>query len=298
MITATDIKVSLVVPASPQQVFERICEVHRWWTNDLTGTTTGLGSKFTIRFADTFVDFRINEFTPGEAVSWHADDASIPWLKDDSEWTGTTVQFLLAEAPAGTRIDFTHFGLTADVECYEDCTRGWEYYIGQSLRNLVTEGKGDPAASDLHQLLHVRANASEVFEAICNVPGWFSEEFEGESRSEGNVFQVQFGARNMLECRVRTTALGKRIVWEVIDARMDCQDEPAAWKGHTMFWSIRPVSDGTEIRFAHKGLTPDTKSFEEAERGWGFYLRESLGRLIEEGKGRPGVPVSCEGSHE
>lgn len=298
MTTATDIKVSLVVPASPSEVFESICQVDRWWTNDLEGSATGLGSKFTIRFADTFVDFRISEFTPGQAISWHADDASIPWLKDDSEWTGTTVQFLLNETPEGTRIDFTHFGLTAEVECYEDCTQGWQYYVGQSLRKLIAEGKGDPASTDLHQLLRVEQGASEVFEAICNVPGWFTEEVEGKSQSEGDVFRMYFGEDKMLESRVRTAALGKRIVWEVTDAQMSCQDEPTAWKGHTIYWSIRPLGDQTEIRFAHKGPVPGTKVFEDANRCWDYYLRESLVRLIAEGKGLSGVPVSSEGSHE
>ena len=38
----------------------------------------------------------------------------------------------------------THVGLTPDKECYEDCNKGWSFYVGESLRKLITEGKGLP----------------------------------------------------------------------------------------------------------------------------------------------------------
>ena len=40
----------------------------------------------------------------------------------------------------------THVGL-AGLECIDDCSKGWDYYIGSSLRKLISTGKGQPDAS-------------------------------------------------------------------------------------------------------------------------------------------------------
>ncbi len=44
-----------------------------------------------------------------------------------------------------TQIDFTHIGLVPEVECYNDCVKGWNQYVKDSLLKLITEGKGQPA---------------------------------------------------------------------------------------------------------------------------------------------------------
>jgi hypothetical protein len=30
------------------------------------------------------------------------------------------------------------------IECYNDCSTGWNFYVGQSLLQLLTGGKGLP----------------------------------------------------------------------------------------------------------------------------------------------------------
>jgi hypothetical protein len=43
-----------------------------------------------------------------------------------------------------TRIDFTHVGLLPGIECYNDCSKGWNFFIKESLFKFITEGKGLP----------------------------------------------------------------------------------------------------------------------------------------------------------
>jgi hypothetical protein len=31
------------------------------------------------------------------------------------------------------------------VECYKACSGGWTFYVNESLRKLITTGKGEPA---------------------------------------------------------------------------------------------------------------------------------------------------------
>ncbi len=35
-------------------------------------------------------------------------------------------------------------GLVPEIECYNDCVKGWNFYVNESLFKLMTEGKGIP----------------------------------------------------------------------------------------------------------------------------------------------------------
>jgi hypothetical protein len=44
-----------------------------------------------------------------------------------------------------TELRFTHVGLVPTIECYGGCSGAWGFYINDSLRDLITTGKGQPA---------------------------------------------------------------------------------------------------------------------------------------------------------
>ena len=43
-----------------------------------------------------------------------------------------------------TQLTFTHQGLVPEYECYEICDGAWKMFIGKSLSDLITTGKGQP----------------------------------------------------------------------------------------------------------------------------------------------------------
>jgi hypothetical protein len=43
-----------------------------------------------------------------------------------------------------TELRFTHIGLVPTFECYGGCSGAWGFYINDSLRSLITTGKGAP----------------------------------------------------------------------------------------------------------------------------------------------------------
>ena len=71
-------------------------------------------------------------------------DAQINFVKDKDEWDGTDIVFEIARKGGKTEVRFTHVGLVPTIECYGKCAGAWGYYINESLRSLVTTGKGDP----------------------------------------------------------------------------------------------------------------------------------------------------------
>jgi hypothetical protein len=140
-----DYAVSFTVDQSPEEVFDAINNVRGWWSGDIDGNTGKLGAEFTYRYEDVHRSTqKITEIVPGKKVVWHVLDAKINFVKDKAEWNGTDIVFEIAKKGDKTELRFTHVGLVPAIECYGKCSGAWGFYINDSLRSLITTGKGDP----------------------------------------------------------------------------------------------------------------------------------------------------------
>jgi hypothetical protein len=84
------------------------------------------------------------ELVPGKKVAWHVVDANLSFLRDKTEWTGTTIVFEISPRGDQTEIRFTHVGMAPEVECFDICSNAWGGLIRGSLRSFIEEGVGDP----------------------------------------------------------------------------------------------------------------------------------------------------------
>ena len=135
----------ITVNNSIQDTFEAINSVSKWWTDDLTGSSQKLNDEFTVQFGDIHrTGQKIIEFVPDEKVVWLVTESRLNFTKDKEEWKNTKISFELSRQGDETQIHFTHIGLVPEIECYKQCTKGWDYYIKGSLLKLLTEGKGTP----------------------------------------------------------------------------------------------------------------------------------------------------------
>jgi hypothetical protein len=142
---AQDYTASFTVNATAPDVFKSINSVTKWWTEDLEGSSQKLNDEFTVRFGDVHVSKqRLVEIVPDKKVVWLVTDSRLNFIKDKEEWTNTRISFELTGQGNKTQVNFTHFGLTPGVECYDLCEKGWDQYIKGSLFKLLTEGKGTP----------------------------------------------------------------------------------------------------------------------------------------------------------
>jgi hypothetical protein len=139
-----DYTAAIVVKATPEEAFTSINHVSAWWTENLEGSTKKLGDVFTVTFGETFVTFKKIEDVPGQKAVWLVTDSFLHWQNDKTEWTNTKISFEVSEEGGSTVINFTHTGLMPEVECYNNCVKGWNEYIKGSLYKLITEGKGKP----------------------------------------------------------------------------------------------------------------------------------------------------------
>ena len=136
---------SFTVDQSPEEVFAAINNVRGWWSGEIDGRTDQLGAEFTYRYENIHRSVqKITELVPGKKIVWHVVDADINFVKDKKEWNGTDIVFEIARKGGKTELRFTHVGLVPTIECYGKCAGAWGFYINESLRSLITTGKGDP----------------------------------------------------------------------------------------------------------------------------------------------------------
>ena len=140
-----DFTTSIQVDQTPQEAFDAINNVRGWWSEEIKGDTDRLNAEFTYHYKDVHISkMKIIEFIPGERVVWLVLDNYFNFTKDKSEWKGNKIIFKIAEKDNKTQLQFTQEGLVPIYECYEVCHDAWSNYIKNSLRSLITTGKGQP----------------------------------------------------------------------------------------------------------------------------------------------------------
>jgi hypothetical protein len=140
-----DFTTTITVNATAPDVFEKINEVEKWWTENLEGNTKKLDDEFTVSFGDVHMSKqKLVEVIPGKKVVWLVTDSKLNFVADTEEWINTRISFEVDKFHNQTRVKFTHSGLTPSVECYNACTNAWTYYINDSLFKLLTTGTGTP----------------------------------------------------------------------------------------------------------------------------------------------------------
>ena len=141
---STDYQKTIRMEASPGELFDALTTLSglaAWWT-----PATGSGD------AGGQLQFF---FDPPEPCVMHVDQAtrpsSVQWTVTDCgflpDWVGTRPTFTIAPVDGDAcELHFRHLGLTAQLDCIDECTRGWDHFL-VSLRDYVETGRGSPRGS-------------------------------------------------------------------------------------------------------------------------------------------------------
>ncbi len=122
--------------------------VAAWWTENFSGSTAKIGDVFNVPFGETFGTFKVIDVVDGQKLLWQVIDCNMHFLKNKKEWQDTQILWEFKPVGKSTEIKMTHIGLTPALECFEDCTGGWDHYVKGSLFKLLNEGKGVPDHED------------------------------------------------------------------------------------------------------------------------------------------------------
>ena len=140
-----NLTIEFTADCTPDEAYAAILNVRGWWSGQIDGPTDALGAEFTYRYQDIHRSTQqITALEPGRRVAWHVVDAYLKFVEDKEEWTGTDITFEISKAAAGTQVRFTHVGLAPDVECFDQCSSAWRFYIATSLPALIRDRAGRP----------------------------------------------------------------------------------------------------------------------------------------------------------
>jgi hypothetical protein len=140
-----DFTTTFTVDQTPKEAFVAINNVRGWWSGEIDGGTNKLGDEFTYRYEDIHRSKqKITELIPDKKVVWHVLDSYLNFAKDKTEWNGTDIIFDISKKGDKTQVRFTHVGLVPEIECFDNCSNAWGFYVKGSLRSLIAKGKGEP----------------------------------------------------------------------------------------------------------------------------------------------------------
>ena len=150
--SAQDFTTTLIVDQSPEKVFNAVTNVRGWWSEQIDGDTTQLNDEFDYHYEDIHrCKVKLIEVIPNEKIVWLIEKNYFKFTEDETEWTGTKPTFEISEKDGKTALRFTHVGLVPDYECFDICRDSWTNYIQNSLKKLITTGKGQPNGKDKPQ---------------------------------------------------------------------------------------------------------------------------------------------------
>ena len=143
------------------------------------------------------------------------------------------------------------------------------------------------ATNDFNTTILVDQSPKEVFDAVNNVRGWWSEEVEGGTEKLNDEFRYHY--KDVHICRMRLVEVipNKRVVWLVLDNYFNFVQDQEEWKDTKVIFEISTKDSKTELHFTHQGLIPQHECFEICRDAWTNYIQNSLRDLIATGKGQP-----------
>lgn len=141
--------------------------------------------------------------------------------------------------------------------------------------------------SDFTTTLLIDQTPKEVFNAINNVRGWWSEEIEGITDKLHAEFNYHYQDAHRAKMKLTEFVPDKKVVWLVEDNYFNFTKDKNEWRGTKIIFDISVKDGKTHLRFTHAGLVPEYECYEICQDAWTNYIHTSLHNLIVTGKGEP-----------
>ena len=135
--------------------------------------------------------------------------------------------------------------------------------------------------------ISVDQSPEEVFSAINNVRGWWSQAIEGSTDKLGAEFQYHYQDVHRCTFKITEFVPGRKVVWHVLDNYFNFTRDKSEWKGTDVVFEVAKKGEKTEVRFTHVGLVPAYECYGVCSDAWGLHISGSLRDLIATGKGQP-----------
>jgi hypothetical protein len=139
---------------------------------------------------------------------------------------------------------------------------------------------------------------SEVFNAINNVRGWWSEEVEGSTDKLNDEWNYHYQDVHRSKMKIVELVPDQKIVWFVMDNYFSFTKDKSEWTGNKIIFEIARKNTQTQLQFTQVGLIPQYECYDICQGAWSTYIEKSLLSLITTGKGQPNGKDKPQTEHE
>jgi uncharacterized protein YndB with AHSA1/START domain len=124
------------------QVIEAVTDdtvISRWWTAVTRTERHGNDVQLFMGGDGPAVVITIDHVPGTNEVTWTVTDCPVM-----ADWIGTKPSFAVKAGEDGTStIEFRHIGLSPALECFDQCSAGWNHFM-PSLHQFLETGEGRP----------------------------------------------------------------------------------------------------------------------------------------------------------
>jgi uncharacterized protein YndB with AHSA1/START domain len=142
-------------------------------------------------------------------------------------------------------------------------------------------------ATDFSTTIIVDQSPAEVFNAITNVRGWWSQEIKGSAANLNDTFTYHYEDIHRCKVKIIEVIPNQKIVWLVEENYFKFTHDKTEWTHTKPTFKISEKNGKTELTFTHFGLVPQYECFDICEEAWTNYIQNSLFKLITTGTGAP-----------
>lgn len=134
-------KYELQLSAEPEAVFKALTTskgIAGWWAKSNRLWKENADEFLYVDFGKIQKQMRVEKTTPLFGLTWNVLECTL------HEWPGTQITFnITPTSDGGSLLKLEHIGLNPQLECFESCSSGWEYFM-VSLKQYVETGRGTP----------------------------------------------------------------------------------------------------------------------------------------------------------
>ena len=127
----------------------------------------------------------------------------------------------------------------------------------------------------------------DVFHAINNVRGWWSENIEGDTDKTEAQFLYHYKDVHISRMKIVEFVPYQRVVWLVMKNQFNFTKDQSEWNGNKIVFEISTKDGQTHVQFTQLGLTSEYECYSVCRDAWTSYIQGSLRDLIVTGKGKP-----------
>lgn len=112
---AANYTVEIELAKSPDDVFNHVINLSKWWPEEFEGESIKLNTEFVFKTGDShYSKNKVVEFVPNKKVVWLTTESIRK--TDNYDWTGTKFIFELTPEDENTLLKFTYDGVVLEHE--------------------------------------------------------------------------------------------------------------------------------------------------------------------------------------